>query len=181
MSWRDDLTDEQRDFMRDVQGNLSHTRTRPAGMKVLRDGEWVEPTGPKVRNHSMFPYKSVQMACEPEDIEQTKEFLKRHAEGPAKFTEFDREGRPIITSTKQQDALAKAMDMKTGRDGYGHLDEHGNFQNSGRRRNDEVQEGRGRVRRAIQELESMPEETPAGAVMDALGEYDICPTEENTG
>ncbi len=181
MSWRDDLTDEQRGFMRDVQGNLAHTRARPARTKVLRDGEWVEPEGPKVRNHSMFPYKSVQMACEPGDIAETREFLKRHAEGPAKFTEFDKDGRPIITSTEQQGALAKALGMKTGRDGYGHLDEHGNFQNSGRRRNDEVQEGRGRVRKVIQELESMPEEMPAGAVDAVLDEYDICPTEENTG
>ncbi len=177
MSWRDDLTDEQRDFMRDVQGNLSHTRTRPSGTKVLRDGEWVEPKGPSVRNHSMFPFKSTSMAVDPGEVPEVQERLRKEG----LFVEFDREGRPEITSTKQHDALAKAMGMKTGRDGCGHVDEHGQFQNSGRRRNDEIQEGRGRVRRAIQELESMPEDMPSGAVMDALGEYDICPTEENTG
>lgn len=177
MSWRDALTDEQRDFMQKVQGNLSQTRVRPAGTKVLRDGKWVEPEGPKVRNHSMFPYKSSSMAVDPSEVPEVHERLRK--EGLC--VEFDREGRPEITSTKQHDALAKAMGMKTGRDGYGHIDEHDNFQNSGRRRNDEIQEGRGRIRRVIQELESMPEEMPAGAVMDALGEYDIGPTEENTG
>jgi hypothetical protein len=177
MSWRDDLTDEQRAFMRDVQSNLSHVRVKPAGTKVLKDGEWVKPSGPAVRNHSMFPYKSTSMAVEPEDVPEVQERLRKEG----LFVDFDREGRPEITSTKQQDALAKALGMKTGRDGYGHLDEHGRFQTSGRRRNDEVQEGRGRVRRVIQELEEMPDDAPAGAVMDALGEYDICPTEENTG
>ena len=177
MSWRDDLTDEQRDFMRDVQGSLSHTRTRPSGTKVLRDGKWVEPAGPAVRNHSMFPYKSTSMAVDPSEVPEVSERLRKEG----LFVDFDREGRPEITSTKQQDALAKAMGMKTGRDGCGHVDEHGKFQTSGRLRNDEIQAGRSKVRKVIKELESMPEEMPAGAVMDALGEYDICPTEENTG
>jgi hypothetical protein len=97
------------------------------------------------------------------------------------FAEFDKEGRPEITSTKQQDALAKAMGMKTGRDGYGHTDEHGQFQNSGRRRTDEMQEGRSKVQRAIKELEAMPEEVSAGVVDGVLGEYNIFPNEENTG
>ena len=62
------------------------------------------------------------------------------------FVEFDSKGRPKISSTKQHSALAKAMGLKTGRDGFGHTDEHGNFQNSGRRRNDEIQAGRSKVR-----------------------------------
>ena len=97
------------------------------------------------------------------------------------FTEFDSEGRPIITSTKQQGELAKALGMKTGRDGYGHTNENGNFEHSGRRRNDEIQEGRGKVRKAIKELTSMPEDVPVNVVDNVLDEYDIRPTEENTG
>ena len=125
----------------------------------------------------MFPYKSTSMAVDPSEVPEVQEQLRK--EGV--LVEFDREGRPEVTSTKQHDALAKAMGMKTGRDGYGHTDEFGNFQNSGRRRNDEIQEGRGRVQRAIKELKSMPEEVPAHVVTDVLDRYDIGPTEENTG
>jgi hypothetical protein len=71
--------------------------------------------------------------------------------------------------------------MKTGRDGCGHVDEHGQFQNSGRRRNEQIQEGRGKVRRAIKELEAMPEDVPTGVVDAVLEEYDIVPNEGNTG
>ena len=177
MSWRDNLTDEQREFMRDVDANLSHVRVRSSGTKVLRDGKWVKPGGPAVRNHSMFPYKSTSMAVDPSEVPAVRERLRKEG----LFVEFDSSGRPEITSTKQHSRVARAMGMKTGRDGFGHTDEHGNFQNSGRRRNDEVQAGRHKVRRAIQELESMPEEVPAGVVEGVLDEYDICPTEENTG
>jgi hypothetical protein len=173
----DDLTDEQRATMKAIDSRLSHVRTRSAGTKVLRDGKWVQPQGPAVRNRSMFPYKSTSMAVDPSEVPEVQERLRKEG----LFVEFDREGRPEITSTKQHDALAKAMGMKTGRDGYGHVDDFGRFQNSGRRRNDEIQEGRGRVRRAIAELEAMPEEMPVGAVESVLNEYDILPTEENTG
>lgn len=125
----------------------------------------------------MFPYKSTAMAIEPNEVPEVQERLRR--EGV--FVEFDREGRPEITSTKQHDALAKALGMKTGRDGFGHTDDLGRFQNSGRRRNDEIQAGRKKVRGAIDRLNSMPEEVPAHAVVDVLNEYDIFPNEENTG
>lgn len=177
MSWRDDITDEQQGFMRDVTGNISHTRTRSSGTKVLRDGEWVAPTGSVVRNRSMFPYRSTAMAVDPSEVPAVQERLRKEG----LFVEFDKRGRPEITSTKQQSDLAKAMGMKTGRDGYGHTDEHGNFQNSGRRRNDEIQEGRRKVRKAIETLEDMPEEVPVGAVANVLDEYDIYPNTENTG
>lgn len=177
MSWMDALTDEQREFMQCVNGNLSHSRIRPAGTKILIDSQWVEPTGPAIRNRSMFPYKSTAMAVDPSEVPIVQERLRKEG----LFVEFDGQGRPEITSTKQHDALAKAMGMKTGRDGYGHTDQFGNFQNTGRRRNDEIQAGRSKVRSAIRELKAMPEDMPAGAVLDALGEYDIRPTEENTG
>jgi hypothetical protein len=177
MSWRDDLTDDQKEFMREVVGNLSHTRTHSAGTKVLKDGEWVEPSGPAIRNRSMFPYKSNSMAVDPSEVPEVQERLRK--EGI--FVEFDKQGRPEITSTKQHAKLATALGMKTGRDGYGHVDEFGRFQNSGRRRNDEVQEGRDRVRKAKDELEAMPEDASIGAVESVLKQYDICPTEENTG
>ena len=171
------LTDEMRAEMQAINANMNHTRTRPSGMKVLRDGEWVEPEGSVVRYHSMFPYKSTAMAIDPSEVPEVHERLRKEG----LFVEFDREGRPEITSTKQHDALAKAMGMKTGRDGFGHTDELGNFQNSGRRRNDEIQEGRSKVRRAIKELKSMPEDAPAHVVAGVLDQYDIGPTEENTG
>jgi hypothetical protein len=174
--WLDDLTDEQRNFMRNVNGNLSHVRVRPAGTKVLQNGQWVEPAGPAIQKRSMFPYKSTAMAVDPSEVPEVVERLRKEG----LFVEFDNEGRPEITSAKQHAALAKAMGMKTGRDGYGHTDQYGNFHNSGRRRNDEVQSGRSKVRAAIRTLEAMPEDMPADAVLAALGEYDIKPTDDNT-
>ena len=178
--WRDKLTDEARDLMQAIGDNLNHVRTRKTGARYFRhDGKKVvEVERPNaIVNVSMFPYKSTAMAVDPSEVEGVQEELRKKG----LLVEFDREGRPEITSTKQQDALAKAMGMKTGRDGYGHTDEHGVFQNSGRRRSDEMAAGRSKVRRAIKELEAMPEEVPAGAVANVLGEYDIVPNEDNTG
>ena len=174
------ITDDMRIQMQAINANLGHTRRCSSSTRhfVHNGEEVVETDRPNViANHSMFPYKSTAMAVDPSEVPAVKEQLKKQG----LFTEFDSAGRPVIESAKQQADLAKALGMKTGRDGYGHVDEHGNFQNSGRRRADEMAEGRGRVRRAIQELEAMPEEVPAGAVADVLGEYDIVPTEENTG
>jgi hypothetical protein len=172
--------------MQAINAKLSHTRLKKTGARYFRydsvAGETVEVNRPStIVGHSMFPYKSTAMACEPWQIPHVKGLLKREAEGPAKFTEFDEQGRPIITSAAQQDDLAKALGMKTGRDGYGHMDENGKFQNSGRRRTDEMNAGRARVRRVIKELEQMPDDVPAGAVNSVMNEYDIRPTEENTG
>ena len=179
-SWRDELTDEQRTEMASIQASLSHTRVASSGARYFRceNGKVVEKERPSaVVSHSMFPYYSTSMAVDPSEVPAVSDRLR--AQGV--FAEFDRQGRPIVTSTKQHDALAKALGMKTGRDGYGHVDEHGNFQNSGRRRNDEIQEGRARVRKARDELLAMPETVPVQAVQGVLEEYDICPTEENTG
>jgi hypothetical protein len=54
-----------------IQANLSSVRVKKTGAKYLRhNGEKVvEVERPStIVNNSMFPYKSVQMACEPEDI-----------------------------------------------------------------------------------------------------------------
>ena len=177
MSWRDDLTDEQRNFMQDVDSNRSHVRVRPAGTKVLAAGKWAEPNGSATRNHSMFPYKSTSMAVDPSEVPEVQERLRKEG----LFVEFDKTGRPNITSTKQHGKLAKALGMKTGRDGFGHTNEDGKFETTGRRRNDEIQAGRSKVRGAIAELKSMPEEVPAQAVDAVLDKYDIRPTGENTG
>lgn len=174
------LTDEMRVEMQAITANMNHTRTTKSGARYFRyNGKRVvESNRPKaIVGQSLFPYKSTAMAVDPSEVSGVHERLRK--EGVV--VEFDREGRPEITSTKQHDALAKAMGMKTGRDGFGHTDEFGNFQNSGRRRNDEIQEGRGRVRRAITELKSMPEEAPAHVVAGVLDQYDIFPNEENTG
>ena len=77
--------------------------------------------------------------------------------------------------------LAKALGMKTGRDGYGHTDEYGRFHNSGRRRTEETSAGRKKVRQAIEKLNTMPEECPPDAVAAVLREYDITPNDANTG
>ena len=180
MSWIDELTDEQVLEMRSIVANVNHTRAGKNSAKYLRveNGELVESKRPSaVVPRSMFPYKSTAMAVDPSEVEQVQEELKRQGV----FAEFDRDGRPIVTSTKQHAALATALGMKTGRDGYGHLDEYGNFQNSGRRQNDEVQAGRTRVRKAREEFEAMPDDVPAHVVQSVLDEYDIGPTEENTG
>ena len=173
------ITDEMRAEMRAIQANLGHTRARNSGAKYFRhDGDKVvETERPNaIVGHSMFPYKSTSMAVDSSEVQEVQERLRKEG----LFVEFDSEGRPEITSTKQHAALAKAMGMKTGRDGFGHTDEHGKFQNSGRRRADEVAEGRGRVQRVIRELEAMPEEVPIGVVDRVLDEYNIFPNEDNS-
>lgn len=180
MSWRDELSDEQRAEMVAIQSNLSHVRVGSSSTKFIRkeNGKIVERECQSVvKQHSMFPYYSSSMAVDPSEVEQVQERLRKHGV----FAEFDRQGRPVITSTKQHAALATALGMKTGRDGYGHVDEHGQFQNSGRRRNDEIQEGRTRVRKAREELQAMPDNVPMHAIDAVLDEYDIFPNEENTG
>ena len=173
------FTAEMETRMQAINANLSHTRVRSSASRVfVHNGEEVvEADRPSViANHSMFPYISTAMAVDPSEVPGVQEDLRKKGV----LVEFDSEGRPQITSTKQQDALAKAMGMKTGRDGYGHINEHGKFEHSGRRRNDEIQAGRSKVRRMIKELEEMPEEVPAGVVDGVLGEYDFGP-EEDTG
>lgn len=180
MSWMDDLTDEQRAEMGDISAGISHVRIQSSATKTFRykDGEVAEVDRPSVvHGHSMFPYHSTSMCVHPSEVQGVSERLKKQG----LFVEFDRGGRPKIESTKQQGELAKALGMKTGRDGYGHVDELGQFQNSGRRRNDEVQAGRAKVRKAIDTLEEMPENAAPAAVAGVLNEYDIVPTEENTG
>lgn len=174
------ITDDMRAKMQAINANLGHTRRHSSSSRFFaHNGEQVveieKPSA--VVSRSMFPYKSSAMAVDPSEISAVKEHLRKQG----LFTEFDSAGRPIIESAKQQSDLAKAMGMKTGRDGYGHLDEYGRFQNTGRRRADEIAEGRKRVRKAIETLEDMPEEAPASAVDAVLEEYDIGPTEENTG
>lgn len=175
-----ELTDEMRSTMSAIAANLNHTRAKKACAKYFRyNGEKVvEVTRPTaIVAHSMFPFRSTSMAVDPSEVPAVQERLRKEG----LFVEFDREGRPEISSAKQHGALAKALGMKTGRDGYGHTDEFGNFQTSGRRRNDEVQAGRRKVRRAISELRAMPENVPAQFVDQVLDQYDIRPTAENTG
>ncbi len=174
------ITDDMREQMQAINANLGHTRKHSSSTRFFTHNgeEVVEIERPNtIMHHSMFPYRSTSMAVDPSEVPEVKERLRKEG----LFTEFDDAGRPIIESAKQHDALAKAMGMKTGRDGCGHLDEHGRFQNTGRRRADEIAEGRGKVQKAIRELNEMPEEMPADAVTDALGEYDIFPNEDNTG
>jgi len=180
MSWMDELTEDQRAEMDNIVAGMNHARVRKPGAKYFRveKGKVVEKKRPSgVVTHSMFPYKSTSMAVDPSEIGEVQENLRKHGV----MADFDDSGRPIITSTKQHAAIATALGMKTGRDGYGHVDEHGGFQNSGRRRNDEIQEGQARVRGAQRELMAMPESVPAHVVQGVLDEYDIGPTEENTG
>ena len=174
------LTDEMRAEMQAINANINHTRATKLGARYIRyNGERVvesdRPEG--IVGRSMFPYKSTQMAVDPGEVPAVQERLRK--EGV--FVEFDEEGRPEITSTKQCGKVAEAMGMKTGRDGFGHINEAGQFESTGRKRNDEVQAHREKVRRCKAELESMPEEVHVGAVDSVLDKYDIRPTEENTG
>jgi len=176
------LTDEARAEIAVINAHLSHVRVASSATRYLRydakQGRVVEEDHPSVvLGHSMFPYKSTTMCVDPEDVPAVTEELRRKGV----VVEFDRAGRPIITSAKQQSDVAKALGMKTGRDGYGHADQHGRFQNSGRRRADEVAAGRAKVQKAIQKLNAMPEESPAAAVTNVLREYDIVPNDANTG
>ena len=139
--WRDSLTDEARAEMAAITANLSHVRVSSSATRRFRveEGQVVEVDRPAVvRAASMFPYRSTAMCVDPEDVPQVTEQLRRQGV----FVDFDRTGRPIITSSAQQSNLAKAMGMKTGRDGYGHTDQYGRFQNSGRRRAEEIATGR---------------------------------------
>jgi len=174
------LTDQMREAMTAITAGISHTRRGPATARYLRyvDGKPVWSSDPApVRKHSMFPYKSTAMCIDPEDVPEVSERLRKQGV----FVEFDRGGHPIIESAKQQSDLAKALGMKTGRDGYGHTDEFGRFHNSGRRRAEEVSAGRKKVRQAIGALNAMPEESPPDAVANVLREYDITPNDANTG
>lgn len=182
MSWRDELTAEARAEMAAINGNLSHVRISSSATRRFQydaeHGGVVEVDRPAVVPAvSMFPYRSTAMCVDPEDVPQVMEELRRHG----LFVEFDRAGRPIIESAKQQSDLAKAMGMKTGRDGYGHTDQYGRFQNSGRRRADEIAEGRAKVRKARETLNAMPDDSHPDAVSAVLREYDIVPNDENTG
>jgi len=188
-SWRDNITEaeasEVDSLVKSIHLHSNHQRSGSAATRRLRYDRkrkcTVEVEGSTVTHgRPMFPYKSPSMAANPEDVPAIRERLKRCG-GAARFTEFDEHGQPIITSAKQHADLAKALGMKTGRDGYGHTDEMGNFHNSGRRRNDEVQAGRAKVRKAINELEAMPDDVSPATVANVLNQYDISPTEENTG
>lgn len=174
------FTPKMRAEMSAINAGISHSRRGPAGAKYLRyvDGKsvWSEDPSP-VRKHSMFPYASTAMCVDPEDVPEVSERLRKQGV----LVEFDRTGRPIVESAKQQSDLAKALGMKTGRDGYGHTDEFGRFHNSGRRRATEVASGRAKVRGAIEKLNAMPEECPVDAVTNVLREYDIVPNDSNTG
>ena len=179
MSW---ITDEAWAEMAAINAGISSARAESSTTRRLRydpeRGEVIEVGGMSaVPKHSMFPYKSTAMAVDPSEVPAVSERLKRQGV----CVEFDRAGRPIITSAKQQSDLAKALGMKTGRDGYGHTDQHGRFQNSGRRRAEEVAEGRAKVRRAIEKLEAMPEGSHPSAIEAVLREYDIVPNAANTG
>jgi len=177
MSW---ITDEAREKMKAINAGISHVRIRSSATKTMKfnGDEVVEVDKSTVSHgHSMFPYHSTSMCVDPSEVPEVAERLRKEG----LFVEFDRSGRPKIESAKQQSDLAKAMGMKTGRDGYGHTDEFGQFHNSGRRRTDEMQEGRAKIRKAIKTLEDMPENAPPSAVAGVLNEYDIAPTNENTG
>ena len=174
------LTDEMRAEMQAITAGLSGTRVGNSGSRHFQYNgeEVVEVDRPSaIVGHSMFPYKSTTMAVDPSEVPEVQEQLRKQG----LFVEFDREGRPEITSTKQQGELAKAMGMKTGRDGYGHINSHGQFETSGRQRGDEIKEARAKIRKAIDKLEAMPEEVPTSAVEAVLDEYDIVPNAENTG
>lgn len=180
MSWMDDLTAEQRDEMSQITAGVSHVRMRSSATKTFRHSgsEVVEVDRPDVvRTRSMFPYNSTAMCVDPSEVPEVSERLRNEG----LFVEFDRSGKPKIESAKQQSDLAKAFGMKTGRDGYGHTDELGQFHNSGRRRAEECGAGRAKVRKAIETLQQMPESAPPSAVANVLNEYDIAPTDENTG
>lgn len=174
------ITDQMREEMTAITAGISHTRRGPATAKYLRymngKAEWSDDPAP-VRRHSMFPYRSTAMCIDPEDVPGVSEMLRKQGV----FVEFDRAGRPIIESAKQQSDLAKALGMKTGRDGYGHTDEFGRFHNSGRRRAEETASGRKKVRQAIDKLNTMPDDTPVAYVDAVLREYDITPNDANTG
>ena len=180
MSWRDDLSDEARAEMAAINANLSHVRVCSSATRRLRveGGQVVEVERPAVvRGGSMFPYKSTSMCVDPQDVPQVAEQLRKQG----LFVEFDPAGRPIIESAKQHADLAKALGMKTGRDGYGHTDEYGRFQNSGRRRADEMAAGKAKIRKARETLEAMPEDSAPDAVSAVLREFDVFPTDDNTG
>ena len=178
--WRDELTDEARAQMASINANLSHVRRGPSAAKYLRyvagKAVWMDDPSPVIP-HSMFPYRSTAMCVDPSEVPEVTERLRRQGV----FVDFDGAGRPIIKSAKQQSDLAKAMGMKTGRDGYGHTDQYGRFHNTGRRRAEETATGRAKVRKAIDKLNAMPDETPPEAVAAVLREYDIVPNEANTG
>ena len=167
-----------KNLLMSIQSNINHTRARKTRAVYSRYdhelGKVVEVERPTaIVNHSMFPYASSVLPAvnldDPNEVAAAVAQCKAAGVSP----EFDKEGRFVITSAKQHGAISKAMGMKTGRDGYGHTDEQGRFQTSGRRRNDETQAGRSKVRSAIKELNAMPDDVPQGAVEQVLAKHNI--------
>ena len=163
-----------------INANMTHSRRGKSCAKYLRyrgGAVVVEDSPAGVMPHSMFPYYSNAMAVDPSEVESVNGMLRSQGV----FAEFDAEGRPRVDSAKQHRTLAKAMGLYTGRDGFGHQDEVGKPQNSGRRAHEERTAGRAKMRKLRHELDTMPENASAAAVRGVLGQYDIVPTEENTG
>ncbi len=173
------LTDDMRQKIAAINANMTHSRRGKSCAKYLRyrgGAVVVEDSPAGVTPHSMFPYYSSAMAVDPSEVEAVNGMLRSQGV----FAEFDAEGRPRVDSARQHRTLAKAMGLYNGRDGFGHQDEQGKHQSSGRRAGEERAAGRAKIKQLRGKLDSMPDNATESSVRAVLGEYDIFPTSENT-
>ena len=77
-----------------------------------------EPSPPRnrrSRNRGGYKHASTSLACDREQIAEQREVLYRSGVGDVEHTPS---GQPIFTSDGQFQKAAKALGLKTGRDGY---------------------------------------------------------------
>jgi hypothetical protein len=159
--------------MRSIEGNLNHARISSAGTKYMRvvDGELREFEKPAIAEcKPLFPYHSdVFPTVDIEDRQKVKDdFALRGI-----FVDFDEEGRFEVTSSEQHSKIATELGMKTGRDGYGHVDDEGNFHNSGRRKHEEDAVKKAQTQAAMDELNQMPIGASDSAIDGVLEKHGI--------
>lgn len=112
-----DLTDGMRSLIKEQLYSKPQRKPRPNTERRSSAGLWVKP------------FASDALGCGEDQIDESREYLRAHGV----MADFDKEGRCIITSEKQYQAVAKAFGMKSGRDGYEVRNEEGNQILTGKR------------------------------------------------
>jgi hypothetical protein len=70
------------------------------------------------RNRGGYKHASSSMAVDPEQVTEQREILYRSGVGDVEHTSS---GQPVFTSDGQFQKAAKALGLKTGRDGYDNI------------------------------------------------------------
>jgi hypothetical protein len=147
--------------------------THPDGRTLIRVRKHKVEKAKVTKSHPSVPLPSYFSDAFPVVPPGTEQAVKEDLARQGVYTDIDSQGRLQVTSAQQHGKLATALGMKTGRDGYGHTDDDGTFQTSGRRLHGESQEGKSRVSMARAELESMSDDVPEGAVEQVMAKHGL--------